>query len=209
MSEELPPDKGPEQEPQPAPPPESTEQTEQSTEQGTEQGADVDGTSRRTTIMIVAAAVVVLLAIGVGIYLVAMSGEEDVAADPAPPTITGVSPTPPPSSAPLSSRPASSPPAAKPPKPADKNVAAARTAAEQAATAINERDIDAMKQLSCDPSTAGSVDVFPPQATARLAENPEITGDKATAQIELSISGSEPTIVPLPMEKRGGKWCVP
>lgn len=206
MSEELPPDKGPEQEPQPAPEsPESTEQTEQSTEQG----ADEDGTSWRTTIMIVAAAVVVLLAIGVGIYLVAMSGEEDVAADPAPPTITGVSPTLPPSSAPLSSRPASSPPAAKPPKPADKNVAAARSAAEQAATAINERDLDAMKQLSCDPSTVGSVDAFPPQATARLAENPQITGDKATAQIELSISGSEPTVVPLPMEKRGGKWCVP
>jgi hypothetical protein len=88
-------------------------------------------------------------------------------------------------------------------------VAAARSAAEQATTAINERDVAAMKQLSCDPSTVGSVDAFPPQATARLAQNPEVTGDKATAQIELSISGSEPTIVPLPMEKRDGKWCVP
>jgi type IV secretory pathway VirB10-like protein len=162
--------------------------------------------------MIVAAAVVVLVAIGVGVYLVATSGEDDVAADPSPPTITGVYPTQPPSSAPLPSRPASSPPATKPrlPKPpADKNVAAARSAAEQAATAINERDIEAMKQLSCDPATVGSVDAFPPEATARLAENPQITGDKATAQIELSISGSEPTVVPLPMEKRDGKWCVP
>ena len=201
MSEELPPDKEPAQEPEPQP-------------EGTEESApDTDGerSGRRTTIMIVAAAVVVLLAIGVGVYLVATSGDEDVAADPSPPTITGVSPTQPPSSAPLPSRPASSPAATKPPpkKPADKNVAAARTAAEQAATAINERDIDAIKRLSCDPSAAGSVDAFPPEATARLAENPQITGDKATAQIELSISGSEPTVVPLPMEKRGGKWCVP
>jgi type IV secretory pathway VirB10-like protein len=198
VSEDLP-DEGPEQEPRP----ESTEPAAPGTEQ--------DRSGKRTTMMIVAAAVVVLVAIGVGIYLVATSGEDDVAADPPPPKITGVSPTPPPSSAPLPSRPASSPPAAtKPPaKPADKNVAAARSAAEQAATAINERDIDAMKQLSCDPSTVGSAEAFPPEATARLAENPQITGDKATAQIELSISGSEPTVVPLPMEKRNGKWCVP
>lgn len=195
MSEGLPPEK-----PAPAPEPENTARNENAE----------DRSGRRTTIMIVAAAVVVLVAIGVGIYLVAMSGEEDVAADPAQPTITGASPTRPPSSAPLPSRPVSSPPATKtPPKPADRNVAAARTAAEQAATAINERDIEAMKQLSCDPSTVGSVEAFPPEATARLAENPQITGDKATAQIELSISGSEPTVVPLPMEKRGGKWCVP
>ncbi|MGH3881044.1 MAG: hypothetical protein ACRDSK_28810, partial [Actinophytocola sp.] len=90
-----------------------------------------------------------------------------------------------------------------------RNVAAARTAAEQAATAISARDVDAMRKLSCDPSTVGSVEEFPPDATARLAEPPQITGDKATAQIELSIDGSEPTVVPLPMEKRGGKWCVP
>jgi|1186.fasta_scaffold187520_2 type IV secretory pathway VirB10-like protein len=198
MSDGLPPEEN-----DPAPQERAAEQSaEQSEEQGT--------AGRRTTVMIVAAAVVVLLAIGVGIYLVATSGEEDVAADPAPPEITGASPTEPPSSAPLESRPASSPPATKaPPKPADKNVAAVRTAAEQAASAINERDIDAMKKLSCDPSTVGSVEAFPPEATARLAENPQITGDKATAQIELSISGSEPTVVPLPMEKRGGKWCVP
>jgi hypothetical protein len=88
-------------------------------------------------------------------------------------------------------------------------VAAARTTAEQAASAINARDVGAMRKLSCDPSTIGSVDAFPPEATARLAENPQITGDKATAQLELSISGSEPTTVPLPMERRGGQWCVP
>ena len=199
MSDELPPE--PEgQEPAP----------QENTEQSTPPESNQDGAGRRTTLMIVAAAVVVLLAIGVGVYLVATSGEKDVTADPAPPKITGVSPTEPPSSSPLESRPASSPPATKPPsKPADKNVAAARTTAESAASAINERDIDAMKQLSCDPSTVGSVDAFPPEATARLAQNPQITGDKATAQIELSISGSEPTVVPLLMEKRGGKWCVP
>jgi type IV secretory pathway VirB10-like protein len=213
MSEGLP----PEEKPEPVPAPESAEQTgetdaspDASPDEDTEGTEEGTRSGRRATIMIVAAAVVVLVAIGVGIYLVAMSGEEDVAADPAPPKITGVSPSQPPSSEPLPSRPVSSPPATKtPPRPADRNVAAARTAAEQAATAINERDVKAMKQLSCDPSTVGSVEAFPPEATARLAENPQISGDKATAQIELSISGSEPTVVPLPMEKRGGKWCVP
>ena len=166
---------------------------------------------RRSTMLIIVAAVVVLAAIGMGIYLIATSGDEDVA-DPAAPTITDPSqPEPPASTPPPSEPPASSaPPATKTPPPAaDKNVAAARVTAEQAATAINERDAAAMKKLSCDQNVDGSANVFPPEATARLAENPQVTGDKATAQIELSISGSEPTVVPLPMERRGGRWCVP
>ncbi len=179
-------------------------------EQDPAPGPDEGGGGRRTTILIVVAAVVVLAAIGVGIYLVATSGDKDVDADPAPPSITGSTQPETPSSTPPPSRPpASQPPSQAPPPPADKNVAAARTAAEEAAAAINERDVDAMKQLSCDPESVDSVEGFPPEATARLAENPQVTGDKATAQIELSISGSEPTVVPLPMEKHGGKWCVP
>lgn len=171
-----------------------------------------DRAGRRNTILIVAAAVLVLAAIGLGIYLVATSGDENVADDPDQPSITGSSqPEEPPASGPPSDPPAESSPAdePKPPPPANENVAAARTAAEQATTAINERDVAAMRKLSCDPSTVGSVEAFPPEATARLTANPQITGDKATAQVELSISGSEPTVVPLPMEKRGGKWCVP
>ena len=171
-----------------------------------------DGVGRRTTILIVAAAVLVLAAIGVGIYLVANSGDDAVADDPSQPTITGSTQPEPPSSAPPTepSPPPSTPATSAAPPPApNKNVAAARTAAEQAASAISKRDVNAMRELSCDPSTVGSVEEFPPEATARLAEPPQITGDKATAQIELSIDGSEPTVVPLPMEKRGGKWCVP
>jgi type IV secretory pathway VirB10-like protein len=168
---------------------------------------------RRTTLLIVAAAVVVLAAIGVGIYLIAASGDTDVA-DPAPPTITESSqPEPPPSSEEVSGLPTPSSAegtVSKAPKPSgNRNVVAARSTAEQAAQAINARDIDAMKQLSCDPSTVGSVEAFPPEATARLVENPQIEGNKATAQIELSIAGSEPTLVPLPMERHNGKWCVP
>jgi type IV secretory pathway VirB10-like protein len=176
-----------------------------------EQQAVEDRASRRTTILIVAAAVVVLAAIGLGIYLVATSGDEDVADDPDQPSITGPTQPKPSSSQRPSDPPAESsqPAKPKPPPPANENVAAARTAAEQAATAITARDVAGMRKLSCDPSTVGSVDAFPPEATARLTENPEITGDKATALLELSIAGSEPTVVPLPMEKRGGQWCVP
>jgi len=196
MSDELGPEQEPASEPEPQPEPQPVAE---------------NGSGRRTTMLIVAIAAVVLAAIGVGIYLVATSGEKDVADDPSQPTITGVKPAEPPSSKPPSEPPTvSSPPASKAtPPPANNNVAAARTAAEQAATAINKRDVDAMRKLSCDPSTVGSVEEFPPRATARLTENPQITGDRATAQIELSIAGSEPTVVPLPMEKRDGKWCVP
>lgn len=174
--------------------------------------ATEDGASRRSTVLIIAAAVVVLAAIGLGVYLIATAGDEDAAENPDQPSITGSSqPEPPPVAPPPSDPPGPSSPTAKPgpPQPANENVAAARTTAEQAVSAINERNVAAMRKLSCDPSTIGSVDAFPPEATARLAENPQITGDNATAQLELSISGSEPTTVPLPMERHGGTWCVP
>ena len=185
------------------------EQPEQPAAEDQDQNDQRSG--RRSTVLIIAAAVVVLAAIGVGIYLIATSGDENTA-DPAAPTITDPSQPEPPASTPPPSEPAASsvPPTKKTPPPAaDKNVAAARVTAEQATTAINERDAAAMQQLSCDPTVDGSANVFPPEATARLAQNPEVTGNKATAQIELSISGSEPTVVPLPMEKRDGRWCVP
>jgi hypothetical protein len=173
-------------------------------------GETTGGDGRRTTIMIVVAALVVLAAVGLGVYLIVGSGDDGGTADPAPPEITGsTQPEAPSSSPPPEQSPPASPPAQTPVPPADKNVAAVRTAAEGAAEAINRRDVNAMKQLSCDPAAVGSVEEFPPEATARLTENPQITGDKATAQIELSISGSEPTVVPLPLERRGGKWCVP
>ena len=173
---------------------------------------DEDRGGRRTTLLIVGAAVVVLAAIAFGIYLIATSGDNDVAADPAPPTISDVKPSETPSKTlPPDGKPASSaaPHSTAAPPPVSPNIAAARGIAENAAEAINERDIAAMKQVTCDPGTVGSVESFPPGATARLTGDPEITGDKATAQIELSISDSEPTIVPLPLEKHGGRWCVP
>lgn len=190
------------------PEPESrpAEDPQENADEKTGEKAD-GGSGQRSRILIMVAAVVVLAVLAVGIYLMTSVGEDDTANDPGQPTITDAAPPEKPADEPGSEPPASSP--ATPKKPTDPNVAEARGAAEQAATAINERDVDAMKKLSCDPSTVGSVDSFPPEATARLADNPKITGDKATAQLELSIQGSEPTVVPLPMEKRDGKWCVP
>ncbi|MGH3758878.1 hypothetical protein [Actinophytocola sp.] len=204
MNDDLPPGKPDET------PDETSSETPDETPPEARDETPQDKAGRRTSLMIVAAAVVVLAAIGVGIYLVAASGDEDVAGNPSQPTITGTPPPDTPSSTPPPSEPPASRPtsAAAPPPPANENVAAARETAEQATTAINTRDVDTMRKLSCDPSTVGSVDSFPPRATARLAENPQITGDKATAQIELSIAGSEPTVVPVPMERRDGRWCV-
>ncbi|HEY7595530.1 MAG TPA: hypothetical protein VH969_20430 [Actinophytocola sp.] len=207
MSDELPPEQ------EPAGKPESPDPAKPASPGANTEERDEARFGRRTALLILGVAVVVLAAIGVGIYLIATSGEKDVA-DPAPPTITDPSQPKPPSSAPdpsgLPTPSSAAGTVSKAPKPsADRPVVAARSAAEEAAQAINERDIDAMKELSCDPSTVGSVQAFPPEATARLVQNPEVEGNKATAQLELSISGSEPTLVPLPMERHNGKWCVP
>jgi len=176
----------------------------------TEETQSTESTGRRGTIIVVAVVVALLAAVGVVVYLMTSGDDEDLA-DPDPPTITGsaepTSPLPPaPSEEPSTPAPA---PSKAPPPPGNKSVAAARTVAEQAAAAIEGRDVRAMERLACDPNAVGTVEDFPPDASARLVANPEITGDKATAQVELTIEGSEPTIVPLPLENRGGTWCVP
>lgn len=165
--------------------------------------------SRRWIVVTVVAAVAVLAAVGVLVYLLTSGDDEDLA-DPDQPTITGSAPP----TSPLPTAPSEEPstplstPTTQPP-PANENVAAARTVAERAAAAIQSRDVGAMEQLACDPNTVGTVEDFPPEASARLVGNPEITGDKATAQVELTIEGSQPTVVPLPLENHDGTWCVP
>ncbi|MPZ79350.1 MAG: hypothetical protein GEV28_02725 [Actinophytocola sp.] len=181
--------------------------TDTNEDPGTNQDPPEKPASRRGAVVAIVAAVVVLAVVGLVVYLLVKPGDDDNA-DPNLPTITGSAP--PSSEAPTPEPGGEQPgPLTTPPPPADENVAAARTVAEEAAAAIESRDVSAMEELACDPSAVGTVEEFPPEATARLVENPQITGDKATAQVELTIAGSEPTVVPLPLEKRGGKWCVP
>lgn len=164
--------------------------------------------SKRGAVVATVAAVVVLAVVGLVVYLLVRPGEDNNDADPSRPTITGSAP--PGSQVPTSEPGGAQPgPLTTPPPPTDENVAAARSVAEDAAAAIESRDITAMSALACDPDAVGTVEEFPPEATARLVENPQISGDKATAQVELTIAGSEPTVVPLPLERHGDRWCVP
>lgn len=172
-----------------------------------------DGTGGRRTVLITVGSIVVLAVVGLVVYLLVRPDGEDEAA-PDVPTVSGEAPpettsAQAPPSAPVSS--GGGEVTAPPPPPADEQVAAARTVVDDAISAINSQDVAAMALLACDPAAVGQPEDLQAGITAVLAENPEITGDKATAQVQLSIEGGgAPTVVPLPLEKRAdGTWCVP
>lgn len=98
--------------------------------------------------------------------------------------------------------------AAEPATEAD--VTAARGVAEQAAAAFAAGDVEAMTRISCDPAGDETPVDVGENTTAELAGDPELSGDTGEVQLRISIGGSEPTLVPLPLEKRAdGTWCVP
>ncbi|GAB3443666.1 hypothetical protein GCM10027436_30930 [Actinophytocola sediminis] len=160
-------------------------------------------------------AVVVLAAAGLTVFLLTRPADEQDAAGPTVPTISG--------RVPATSASAPAPPSGGvatgggstavpgPPPPADDQTAAARTVVEGAISAINTQDVASMAELACDPAAVGQPEDVQQGVTAELIENPKVEGDKATAQVRLTIEGAgEPQVVPLPLEKRAdGTWCVP
>lgn len=172
---------------------------------------------RNRNVLIVVASVVVLAAvIGLVVYLVTKPDPGNEEADgPDVPTISGQAP---PTSASAPAPPsggvatgAASTGVSGPPPARDDEVAAARTVVEDAISAINTQDVGAMAKLACDPGSVGQPEDVQAGVTAELTGNPRVEGDKATAQVRLTIEGAgEPTVVPLPLEKRAdGSWCVP
>jgi hypothetical protein len=166
-------------------------------------------------VLVSAAAVVVLALIGVAIYLlVSDDSSDDTAARPVP-TIedsgsagTTTSTTTPPAG-PTSSL--TLPPSTG----ASTEVTAggadsgdAQSVAEQAASAISSADTSTLSQLSCDPSTAGDEDTFPAGAKAEVVGEPKISGDTATIDVKLTFDGAEPAVVPMPLTKQDGRWCI-
>lgn len=89
-------------------------------------------------------------------------------------------------------------------------VTAARGVAEQAAAAFAAGDVAAMTQISCDPEGGGTPVDLGENTTAELVGDPELSGDTGEVQLRISVGGTEPTVVPLPLQKRAdGTWCVP
>ena len=89
-------------------------------------------------------------------------------------------------------------------------VTAARGVAEQAAAAFAAGDVEAMTRISCEPADDETPVDVGENTTAELVGEPVLSGDTGEVQLRISVGGSEPTVVPLPLEKRAdGTWCVP
>ncbi|MBB4905707.1 hypothetical protein [Actinophytocola algeriensis] len=157
------------------------------------------------------AAVVVLVVAGVVVYLLTRDDSPENAAEGGDvPTITGsAAPTTPGDTTGASVAPPATATGATgaPGTPAEAD--AAGTVAEQAAAAISTADIDALNKMSCDPSNPATEETFPADARAKVVGEPKINGDTATIDLELTIANSEPAVVPMPLTKKDGRWCIP
>ncbi len=186
--------------------------TESEAEKTEAEKTETTGTpaGRNKVVLVSVAAVVVLVVAGVLVYL--LTGGDDtpdnasqdgrdvpaITGSPAPTTpdeTTGASVAPP----------ATATGATGTPEEAD----AAGTVAEQAAAAISSADVNALNAMSCDPSNPATEDTFPADAKARVVGEPKITGDTATIDLELTIANSDPAVVPMPLTKKDGRWCIP
>jgi hypothetical protein len=173
------------------------------------------GTSRRKVLLVSTAAIVVLAVAGLVVYL--LTSGDDKVDDTAVPVMLGTTGTAPPNGTIPSAPPAESTPPLAPPSSsaatAEENttvdVGAAGDVAEQAASAISSADVTTLAELSCDPSTVGTDETFPDNATAEVVGEPQIDGDTATVDIKLTIEGAEPATVPIPLTKQDGRWCIP
>jgi hypothetical protein len=186
--------------------------TESEAEKTEAEKTETTGTpaGRNKVVLVSVAAVVVLVVAGVLVYL--LTGGDDtpdnasqdgrdvpaITGSPAPTTpdeTTGASVAPPATATGATGAP--------------EEAAAAETVAEDAAAAISSADIDALNKMACDPSNPATEDTFPADAKARVVGEPKITGDTATIDLELTIANSEPAVVPMPLTKKDGRWCIP
>ncbi len=158
-----------------------------------------------------AAAVVVLVVAGVVVYLLTSGDEQDNASGTDVPTISGspepttsgsVPQPPAPGASSASATATAAPPAAGDP-------GEARSVAVEAVEAITSGDVTTITQLACDPTNVAADETYPADAKAEVVGEPQVNGDTATIDIRLTIGGSEPTIVPMPLAKQDGRWCIP
>jgi hypothetical protein len=92
---------------------------------------------------------------------------------------------------------------------AGEDASAAQSVAEQAANAISSADAETLVQLSCDPSQVGSEESIDTDTKVEVVGEPQITGDTATVDVEVTVPGAEPAVVPMPLTKKDGRWCIP
>jgi hypothetical protein len=202
------PDRSEQSEPQQTVPPEAepTQAEPTQAEREPEQpAAELPGRGLNRRIVAIAAAVLVLVGVGITVYF--LTKDDSPAASPASGP-AGASAAP--ASTPANNSPATSVPsqpsqggAATPAE-----VGSAKAAAERAVQAFNAHDPEALKKVNCDPSAIGDAgDIIPPEAKVELVSAPELSGDTATVELKLTI-GEQSTTVPLPLRKQDATWCV-
>jgi hypothetical protein len=171
---------------------------------------------RRAILLVSAAAVVVLAVIGVAVYLLVRddssgetaAGQVPTIQDSGEPGTSTSTTTPSPSSSTPPMTVPSSTGASTEVAGSGGDVGDAQDVAEQAVSAISSADVSTLAQLSCDPTTAGDEDSFPAGAKAEVVGEPKISGDTATIDVKLTFEGAEPAVVPMPLTKQNGRWCI-
>jgi hypothetical protein len=165
----------------------------------------VTALSRKKIVTVAAIAVLVLGAVAAGIFFLT-SGGDSPSASPETGQTGARTPEQPPNGGtpPGSDQPPASPGPGSGPA---EEVAKAKQVAEQAITAINAHDTDAMNKLSCDPEAIGPAETLPPESRVELVAAPDLSGDAGTAELKL-IFGDQSTSLPLPLRKTNGIWCV-
>ena len=158
--------------------------------------------SPRTVVIVVVAAILVLFGAGAGVYFLTSDDESGPSTAAESSGVPSAEAT-----ATLDTRFAEGPPEPEPSLAAPEEVGSAKAVAAEAIQAINVRDPEAMKKVSCDPEGVDTVDTAPPDARAEIVSEPEVTGDTATVQLKLTI-GDQSTTIPLPLRKQNGTWCV-
>lgn len=183
----------------------------QADESGATPEQDEEKPAGRRGLILVSTAVVVVLAVAAVVVYLLVGGDDGTenAGGTDVPTITG-SPAPTTETTPTTSQPAASTPvpsSAAPP--AEGDPAEAKSVAEEAANAISSGDVTTIAALSCDPESVPEEGSYPADAKVEVVGEPQINGDTATIDLRLTIAGTEPTIVPMPLTKQDGRWCVP
>jgi hypothetical protein len=90
------------------------------------------------------------------------------------------------------------------------STSSAQGAAEKAIAAINNRDVNAAKEVDCNKGgNMGDFDInqIPKDLKAELTGSAKEDGDKARAPIKMTLAGQS-LQGDMVLKKQDGKWCV-
>ncbi|MFL6123446.1 hypothetical protein [Actinophytocola sp.] len=174
---------------------------------------DAAPATRRKVWLFWTAAVVVLVAVGVVVFLLTRDDSTDTASPSVPTIADSNAPSSPSQTPPTTGTTATMSASAVPPTTSAAAPAGeprtVQSVAEQAATAISNADVKTLAQLSCDPGAAGEQDTFPTNAKVEVIGEPQVSGDTATITVRVTVEGADPAEIPMPLTKQDGRWCIP